>query len=56
MILVISGGPNVSSLLESIDFTSSISITYYQWKDENFLVECLTCRSYFELNTFCPWY
>ena len=38
-------GPSVSSDSRSVDLIESISTTYYQCKDEDSLVECLTCRS-----------
>jgi hypothetical protein len=47
-------GPSVSSDADSVDIASSISTAYYQCRDEDTLVECLTCGSYFELGTFCP--
>jgi hypothetical protein len=38
-------GPSVSSDSGSVDLIESISTAYYQCKDENSLVECLTCGS-----------
>jgi hypothetical protein len=37
-------GPSVSSDSRSVDLIESISTAYYQCKDEDSLVECLTCR------------
>jgi hypothetical protein len=45
-------GPPVTSDSESVELASSSSIIYYQYEDEDFLVECLTCRSFIELGTF----
>jgi hypothetical protein len=44
----------MSSHSESLDLASSISTAYCQCEDEDFLVECLTYESYFELDNFCP--
>jgi hypothetical protein len=38
-------GPSVSSDSGSVDLIGSISTAYYQCKDEDSLVECLTCGS-----------
>jgi hypothetical protein len=46
--------PNMSSKSESIDVASAISTAYYQCVEEDSLVECPTCGSYFELDTFYP--
>jgi hypothetical protein len=51
-----SNDPSMSLHSESVDLASSISTTYCQCKNEDSLVECLTCGSYFELDTFCPGY
>jgi hypothetical protein len=47
-------GPSVSSDAVSVDMGSSISTAYSQCRDKDTLVECLSCSSYFELDTFCP--
>jgi hypothetical protein len=47
-------GPGVSSGSGSVDMDSSISTTYCQCRDEDYLVECLSCGSFFQLGTFCP--
>jgi hypothetical protein len=38
-------GPSVSSDSGSVDLIESISTAYYQCKDEDSLIECLTCGS-----------
>ena len=49
-------GLSVSLESVSLEMDSSISSAYYQCKDENYLIECLSCGSFFELSTFCPGY
>jgi hypothetical protein len=52
------GSNNFLGLSESLHSVAlsragSIHTAYCQYKDEDSLVECLTYRSYFELDTFC---
>jgi hypothetical protein len=47
-------GPPVISNSESVELASSSSTAYCLCEDEDFLVECLTCGSFFELGIFCP--
>jgi hypothetical protein len=42
-----------SSNLGSGGSDGSIDTAYCQYKDVNSLIECLTCGSYFELDTCC---
>jgi hypothetical protein len=46
-----SSGPSESSRSEG--WAGTIESTFCQCNDNDFLVKCLTCRSYFELDTFC---
>jgi hypothetical protein len=46
--------PIVSSPSRLVDLASSSFTAYCQCTDENSLIECLNCGSYFELDTFCP--
>jgi hypothetical protein len=46
----------VSSESESVDVASAISTAYCQCVEEESLVECPTCGSYFEPDTFCLGY
>jgi hypothetical protein len=39
---------------ESVGLARTNTIAYCQCAEEDFLVECLTCGSFFELGTFCP--
>jgi hypothetical protein len=48
-------GLSESSHFRSVGWVGSIEIAFCQCKDEDSLVECLICGSYFELDTFCPW-
>jgi hypothetical protein len=51
----ISGPPMTSdSKSESVGLARTNTIAYCQCAEEDFLVECLTCGSFFELGTFCP--
>jgi hypothetical protein len=46
--------PPASCDSESEDLATSKSTAFYQCQDEDILVECLSCGSFFELGTFCP--
>jgi hypothetical protein len=47
-------GLSESSHLVSLSGVGSIDTVYCQYKNEDFLIECLTCGFYFELDTFYP--
>jgi hypothetical protein len=47
-------GPPVTSDSESVEMASTSSSAFCQCQHEDFLVECLTCGSFFDLGTFCP--
>jgi hypothetical protein len=47
---------SLSSYSSLLLWTDDNSIEYYQYSDseDDPLVECLTCGSWFELDTYCP--
>jgi hypothetical protein len=46
--------PPVTFDSESVEMVGTNSSAFCQCQHEDFLVECLTCGSFFDLGTFCP--